>query len=92
MNNNYPKFIDPEEEDCLKACSEALLAIVEFLQMPQPCLISALNRIAALQVVTGRLSVTEAANYFGIQRKGIYRNVEILARELGREYHRGHVR
>ena len=59
-----PHTFDPEPEqepDCAVACADALLQIAEFLAKASHQSKSAIIRIAAIQVVLGRMTAAEAA-------------------------------
>ena len=89
-----PHTFDPEPEqepDCAVACADALLQIAEFLAKASHQSKSAIIRIAAIQVVLGRMTAAEAAVCYKITRPSIYNQTKILARSLGLYYVRGKI-
>ena len=78
----------PAPPDCAQACAEALASIGDFLgKTGRP--VSYRLRIAALQVVLGRMNATDAARTFQVHRQTIYVHVRTLCKELGLEYNKG---
>ena len=90
-----PHTYDPEPEqepDCAVACADALIAIVEYLGQLDRRPNSQRVRVAALQVVVGRMTVEVAAHQYKVHRTTIYRHVKQLGDELGLQYIRGELR
>ena len=74
--------IEPEPPDCAEQCSGALLSIINYLSDVNNYR-KYIIRLAALQVVLGKLTPTEACRKYSISKCTIYFHKRRLESELG---------
>jgi len=78
--------------DCGSLCADALVEIVEWLTANNKRRTTSLGRVAALVVVTKKMTAKEASEWFGVTERRINQNKKILAKSFGLKLRHGKLR
>lgn len=94
--NNEPHTIDDHDfgedcPDCGSLCADALVELVEWVTAKNKHRTTCRGRVAALIVVTGRMSTPEAAAWYGVSRMMIHYNLKEIAEKFGLRLKHGKV-
>ena len=77
--------------DCGSMCADALIDLVEWVTAKNKHKTTCKGRVAALIVVTGRMTSKEAAAWYGVTVSMVHYNLKELAQKFGLRLKNGKV-
>jgi len=83
---------DPFDEDCPDCgpmCADALIELIHWVTDSAKRTTTPFGRVAALMVITQKMTVSQASKRFGITGRRIYQNIQEVSVRFGLKYKHG---